>query len=74
MGDYVQKRFTVTVKHWERVKTDTGFYTRDLPDTQHEVLVTADLEAIAKRLGPNAVKSKGGKSQEINGLVVVKRL
>lgn len=40
---------------------------------KHIVDVTVDMEGLARSLGPAAVKSKGGKSVEAGGLVVVRR-
>ena len=37
-----------------------------------DVVVTVDIDAIARRLGPRALSSRGGKSVALSGLVMVK--
>lgn len=71
-------RRTVTVIRHERVPVTTpgssGWTSRPLPDTQEVVEIEIDVDAIAKILGQKACTSKSGKSQEINGLVVVRKV
>lgn len=46
----------------------------DKSDIEMEVAIAIDLDAIAKKLGPKAFKSKGKKATFMKGAVIVKQI
>lgn len=71
-------RFAITMRNETRGEpvppcTIVGPIIR-LPDTQHVIEIELDLEKIANTLGPKAVRSRGKRSQEMSGLVVVRAI
>lgn len=67
--------FRITVPNDDvRREIEGGFTTERGPDTQHDLIIEADLDLIANRLGYRAVRSKGGKSTALGGLLVVREL
>ena len=79
----MKQRFVITVHHSRAEPIDetlaNGTHVRGhrsvpLPDTQETVEVEVDFERLARVLGPQAVHSKGGKSQEASGMVVVRHV
>lgn len=75
-GDIVRRRFPVSVKIHVRkdLTVGTGFTTEYSHTEQHEVEVEVDLAALARMLGGKAVRSRGAKSTEASGAVVVRRV
>lgn len=55
--------------------TDSGYITvKDGEPVTETVELEIDLQGLVKVLGPKACKSKGGRAQEANGLVVCRKL
>jgi hypothetical protein len=66
------RRFNLVIPNYKWGYDADGKYGRtDLPSTNAVVDVTVNWQQIAQSLGEKAVKSKGGKTQEISGLVMV---
>ena len=67
--------FTVTVKHGHNEPTNNGRGTRwvDDPPTQERVRVSVDFDAIAQLYGQRACQSKGRKTKQLHGLVIVRK-
>lgn len=67
--------FDIIVKHYERAPLDGGgFTTHRLPDTEETVTVEVNFLELAQLLGPRAVRSRGGKSLDAKGAVVVRHV
>jgi hypothetical protein len=72
--DRVSQLFQVSVHYYRTERTEDGRGKRTVIDrtTEETVEVPVDFAALARRLGPKACRSKGGKAVDAAGLVVVR--
>ena len=80
MNQIVRKRGTVVTRDYGKVQVQVpGGYreTTDFTnhtDTSHVVDVEVDIDGLIQELGPQAVRSKGGRTVLGGGLVTVRRV
>lgn len=63
--------FKVRVPHPRRVTTETGFTTVYNPETQENVKLFIDVEAIVNQIGVRAIRSKSGRAKYMHGAIIV---
>lgn len=64
---------TVRNAHWIEDGNGGGRSVEE-PSTEHEVEIIIDVDRLACKLGPAAVRSKGQKSVEAGGAVIVRHI
>jgi hypothetical protein len=69
-------KYPVTVKHRHMEPTGDGHGRISVsdPDTLEYVTIDVDLEAIAARCGPAACYNKSGRSKQLGGCVIIRKV